>query len=254
MRSRSVWSNRETGHTGELGDDLCDVLGGDRWLAALAALATLALSELFVGRAADARSRQIDDANGLVGQGAAGHVAARPGDGEGESLVVVADAVMQREPLGHTGQDQISLFPRRFVDLHGREAASEAGIGLDHATQLLRGHGADERELAAGEGDLELRCGFVEGPAREQLGELIHEQHDVALGAADLRANRGDLLCEGAPGPGPRHEIRDGDLHEHTRSDDARLAEARREALGHTRLADPRRAHETHAVLASFRE
>ena len=110
--------------------------------------------------------------------------------------------------LGHALHDLDGLLDGGFVNRHGLEAALQGGVLLDVLAVLGEGGGADDLDLAPGEGGLE-DVGCVHAAlgiaGAHQIVDLVDDENDVAA-LLDLADQRLHAALELAPELGTGHQ------------------------------------------------
>ncbi len=199
----------------------------------------------------------IDEVDRLVGQEPARDVAVGQPSRRHQRLVGDLDLVMRLVPWLQPAENLNSLLDRRFVDEHGSEAPLERRVLLDVLAVLVQGGGADDAELAPGEGGLHHGAGVdgaLSGTGAHHLMNFVDEDDNLALGALDLVDHRLEALLELAA------ELGAGDHGAHVQRQQPAAAQvlghiARgdllRQAFDDGRLADARLADNDRVVLGA---
>jgi hypothetical protein len=183
---------------------------------------------------AQARGGLVDEVDGLVGEEAVGDVAVAEGGRRDERGVLDAHLVVVLVALLEPAEDRDRVLDARLADHDGLEAALERGVLLDVLAVLVERRRADRAQLAAGEHRLEqvrgvnraLRC----ARAHDRV-QLVHEEHDLALGVLDLGQDALQALLELAA------VLRAGEQRADVQRDDTAVAQR----LGHVARDDPLR-------------
>ena len=130
-----------------------------------------------------ARSRLVDEIDGLVGQKAIGDVAVREGRRSDQRAVGDAHAVVQLVLLLQAAQDRDGVLDRRLGDEDRLEAPRQRSVLLDVLAILVERGGADAVQLAARQRGLQQIAGIhgALGLAGADDGvQLVDEQDDAA--------------------------------------------------------------------------
>ena len=143
---------------------------------------------------AGARTRLVNDVDGLVGEEAILDVAVGERHSRGQRVFGVLDVVVPLVGLLQAMQDLEGILGRGLSDVDRLKATLEGGVLLDTLAVLLGGRGTDNLNLAAREGRLQDR-GRIDGAlsrARTDNGVNLVDEEDVVLVLHDL----GDDLLE----------------------------------------------------------
>src|SRR5438046_2985701 len=130
------------------------------------------------------------------------------GEWKSDSAIALAVSVLptpvgpssRYEPIGRLPRSPAAVRRRPratragLLDLDHREATGEGRIALDRSPELLGRGRADDPELPAREGELDLAQGLVERPRGEELVELVDEEDDDPVRSSHLGADRGHFL------------------------------------------------------------
>ena len=132
------------------------------------------------------RRRLVDEVDGLVGQEAARDVAVRQLGSGDDRLVGDRDLVVRLEGVAKAAQDHDGLRHRRLRHEDRLEAPLQRRILLDVLLVFVEGRGADQVQLAAGEGRLEhvgdVEAAFAAALAGADNGvDLVDEQDEAVL-------------------------------------------------------------------------
>ena len=243
---------------------LLEILIGDRLFLLLVELFDLFVDLLEIRRLGHrlephAGTRLVDHVDRLVGEAAAGDVAAGKLDGGLEGLVGDLHAVVRFIAVAEAFQDLHRLRLARRLHHDDLEAAIERRILLDVFAVFVERGGADALDLATGEGRLE-HVGGVDRALRaagaHERVQLVDEE-DRVLGTANLVHDGLDPLLELAA------ILRAGHHHREVEHDDPAVGEqfrhiaiddALREAFDDRRLAHARLAEENGIVLRAAAE
>ena len=228
-------------HVGELGHHLGHAFCRDLRLAATAR----------------ARARQIQNRDRLVRQRATGQVAHRPTHAQRQSFGLIAHLMMRFQTRLERIHDQVSVLATRLLDLDQREATREPSVRGQGFLEVFGRGGADARQLAAREGELELGSDLFRRLTDEQLMDLVEKDHDAPFGGEHFLAQRSHARGERAAHAGTRHQFTDRDLNDHAiveREHVFRGGDALREAAHDARLAHAGDAHEARIVALALGE
>ncbi len=227
------------GHVGHLGDDLRDDLR----------------RHLGPSTPASTGAGKVDDRDGFVGQSAPRQVPHGPPDRQRQRILGVAHAMVLLEARSERIQHEVRILAARLLYVDDREASGERKVDLDRLLVLLRGRGADARQLAAREGHLEVRGDLVGAVAREQLMYLVEEEDDAPSRGENLLANLCKSLRQRAAHARSRQKLGDRKLDDDAvveRDDLLGARDARCERADDAGLSDPRRADEAGIIALAL--
>jgi hypothetical protein len=206
---------------------------------------------------ADARSRLVDQVDGLVRQLAVADVAVRKRCGRDDRGIGDADAVVNFVALLQAAQDRDRVLDRRLVHQHFLEAPLQRRVLLQVLAILVERGRADAMQLAARQRGLEHVAGVHRAlglAGADHRVQLVDEQDDLAFLLREVVEHGLEALLELAAVLGA------GDQRAHVEREDAFAAQAfryfavddaLRETFDDRRLADAGLADQHGIVLGA---
>ncbi len=207
---------------------------------------------------AHARSRLVDQVDGLVGQETVRYVTGRKLGGRFERLVRDDQVVMLFIHLADTLEDFNGLFNRRFIHHDRLEAAFEGRIGFDVLAVFVQRGGADALQFTARKRRFE-NIGRVHGrtgrTGSHQHVEFVNEQD--GLGGLEFVDDALQAFLELAAVHRPGHQrthIQFQDAFVQQRRGDIAVGDALGQPFDDGGLADARFADQGRVVLGAARQ
>ncbi len=206
-----------------------------------------------------ARAGQVRHRDGLVRKEAVRHVARREAGGGLHRGPGVAHAVVLLVAREQSGENVHRLAHSGLTHHYRGEAALQGSVAGEEAAELVVRRGANARELAPGQGCLEVIgrvLGALSGGTGAHQGvDFVDEEHHPPGRPAHLLFQSVEPLGEGAAQRRPGHQVRRRQLHE------KRLAELAGgahqplgDALHHGGLAHPGVSHQAGVVRPTLAE
>ncbi len=107
-------------------------------------------------------------------------------------------------------EHQIGVLAAGLFHLHGREAASQGRIALDHLLVFVVGRRPDTRQLTLGQRKLQVRSDFLAAVAGKELVDLVEEQHHAPGACRHFLLDRGEARGQSAAHARAGEQLRDG--------------------------------------------